>query len=54
MKEKLKYEWYNREIIYRFEEINADEFLSKTVQLMQSIWYSNESIVKALDNITVE
>ncbi len=48
---------YTREDIgikMTFEDLNATEFLEKTLKLMQSVWYNNTVIREALDKATID
>lgn len=47
---EFKRKWFKVEI--DVTDISADEFAEKSIELMQSIWYSDDSIRKAIDKIS--
>ena len=53
MKEKLSYNNEDLEVVIKFEDLGATEFMTKIIKMMTAIWYNEGAINKALDEVEV-
>jgi len=52
--EKIEYTSGNRRVtIDLWDWVNASWFLQECIEMMKMLWYNNESIERAIDNINL-
>lgn len=52
--DKLIYITWSTKIEKDIDDLECKDFLAHCIWLMQMLWYSNENICKALEDITID